>query len=382
MFTYCKKCLYPSTKPDLTFTNGICNACINFNNRFDINWSDRKKEFNDIMSKYKSHDNSNWDCIVPVSGGKDSTYQVYKIIELGYNPLCVISSTCDLSDIGRKNIENLKNMGVDLIEFTTNKIIRKKINKLSLSTIGDISWPEHITIFTIPVTIAVKFNIKLIIWGENPQNEYGGPASSTENNFLDRKWLENFGGLIGLRETDICAISDYDITEKDIIAYRYPSDEDILRVGVTGLFLGYYFNWSGIGNAVIAESLGFNTYNKFVEGSACNYENLDNYQTGIHDYFKYLKFGFGRATDIVNNLIRRNIITREDGIKIVEKHDGKYPSEYLGKPIHDILSDIGMDINEFNMICDNFTNYDLFKTNEHGDLIKTNKKPNLISHHS
>jgi N-acetyl sugar amidotransferase len=375
MLVYCKECLYPSTKPDLNFIDGVCNACINFKNRNDINWSQRKTDFINLFEKYKS--NENWDCIIPVSGGKDSTYQIYKIIELGYNPLCVISSTCHLSDIGKKNIENIKEMNIDLIEFTTKKNTRKKLNKLGLETVGDISWPEHITIFTIPVIIAVKFNIKLIIWGENPQNEYGGPGASNENNVLDRNWLENFGGLIGLRESDIILLTENNITEKDIIPYKYPSDEDIKKVGVTGLFLGYYFPWSGIGNAIISESLGFTTYNKFVEGSACDYENLDNYQTGIHDYFKYLKFGFGRATDIVNNLIRRKIISREDGLKIIYKHDGKYPSEYLGKSITEILKYIDITEEEFEKICDMFTNYNLFKKDCDGKLIKINKKPIL-----
>jgi N-acetyl sugar amidotransferase len=339
---YCTECLYPSTKPDLFFENGVCNACINFKKRENINWQKRKEEFINLFEKYKSTDAKNWDCIVPVSGGKDSTYQVYKILQLGYNPLCVTVSTCHLSDIGRANIENLKNMGVDLIEFTTNRKIRRQLNNIGLETVGDISWPEHLSIFTIPVAIAVKFNIKLIIWGENSQNEYGGPASSTTNNILDRSWLENFGGLIGLRESDIVLLSENNIKENELIPFKYPSDADIQRVGVTGLFLGYYFPWSGIGNAIISESIGFKTFDKFVEGSACDYENLDNYHTGIHDYFKYLKFGFGRATDIVNNLIRRNILSREDGLEIVKKHDGKYPHTYLDKDINEILSYIGI----------------------------------------
>jgi len=374
---YCKECYYPSTKPDLNFTDGICNACINYKKRGDVDWKKRREEFVEIFERYKSVDGSNWDCIIPISGGKDSTYQVYRILELGYNPLCVIASTCHLTDIGRENIENVKKMGVDLIEFTNNRIVRKKLNKIGLETVGDISWPEHISIFTIPVIFAVKFNIKLIIWGENPQNEYGGPGASTQNNYLDRSWLENFGGLIGLRESDILMLSDNEIQERNLLPYKYPSDEDIRRVGVTGLFLGYYFPWSGIGNALIAESIGFKTYHKFVEGSACDYENLDNYQTGIHDYFKYLKFGFGRTTDIINNLIRRGLISREDALNIIKKHDGKYPSEYLGKSIKEILDHIEMTEEEFEKICDSFTNYELFKKDSGGKLLKINKKPIL-----
>ena len=372
---YCVKCLYPNTKPDLIFENNICNACINFQNRNTINWEQRKELFTNIFEKYKSTDGNNWDCIIPVSGGKDSTYQVYKILQLGYNPLCITSSTCHLSDIGKENIDNLKNLGVDVIEFTANKKIRKVLNKVGLETVGDISWPEHIGIFTIPVIFAVKFNIKLIIWGENSQHEYGGPASDTDKNYLDRNWLENFGGLIGLRQSDIIEMTN--IKNKDIISYKYPSDEDIHKVGVTGLFLGYYFPWNGISNAIISQSLGFKTYNKFVEGSSCNYENLDNYQTGIHDYFKYLKFGFGRATDLVNNQIRRGILTREDGLEIVKKHDGLYPFSYLGKNLEEILKYIGMTIEEFDEICDIYTNKEKILTDSKNKLIKENKKPIL-----
>ena len=108
-------------------------------------------------------------------------------------------------------------------------------------------------------------------------------------------------------------------------------------MGVTGLFLGHFFEWDGLSNALIAQANGFTTYAKKVEGSMVNYENLDNHQTGIHDYFKYLKFGFGRATDIASLHIRRGRITREQGIKIVTESEGRFPWEYLGKSLQEIL---------------------------------------------
>ena len=101
------------------------------------------------------------------------------------NPLCVTATTDELSDIGRRNIENLKSLGVDFVEYTTNQGVRRRINKLALCQVGDISWPEHVTIFTLPVRLAVQMGIKLIVWGENPQNEYGGPAAAATGNTLD-----------------------------------------------------------------------------------------------------------------------------------------------------------------------------------------------------
>lgn len=359
----------PNTKPDLIIDDfGICNACSSFNNRSSIDWEARHKDLIEITNKYKSKNQSNWDCVIPVSGGKDSTYQVVKILQLGLNPLCVTSTTCDLSEIGRINIENIKKLGVDYIEFSPNPIIRSKLNRIGLKNIGDISWPEHVGIFTIPVRVAVQYNIPLIIWGENSQNEYGGPAADSENNHLTRKWLEEFGGLLGMRVSDLTSYEG--IENKHLISYTYPTDKELQQIGVTGLFLGYYLPWDGLSNMLIAQANGFITYDKIVEGSYVNYENLDNHQTGIHDYFKFLKFGFGRASDIASLHIRRGRITRQDGIDSVKKLDGLFPWEYLGKSLHEILKPLNISIDEFIKICDKFTNKKLFIRDVNGNLIK------------
>ena len=141
-------------------------------------------------------------------------------------------------------------------------------------------------------------------------------------------------------------------------------------MGVTGLFLGHFFEWDGLSNALIAQANGFTTYAKKVEGSMVNYENLDNHQTGIHDYFKYLKFGFGRATDIASLHIRRGRITREQGIKIVTESEGRFPWEYLGKSLQEILDPLDLGVPEFEAICDRFTNKALFVLETDGTLEK------------
>lgn len=369
MIRYCAACLYPDTKPDLKFdARGICSACNAFSARKTVDWAARHAEFREIVSHYKSADGGNYDCLVPVSGGKDSTYQVIRLLENGLNPLCVTATTDALSDLGRRNLENLKRLGVDHLEVATNSVVRRRINKLALTQIGDISWPEHVTIFTIPIRVAVQYGIRLVVWGENPQNEYGGPASAAEGSTLTRRWLEEFGGLIGLRVSDL--VGQDGIERRHLIQYIYPSDEDLQRVGLTGIFLGYYFPWDGFTNALISQANGFETFPRNVEGSLATYENLDNLHTGIHDYFKYLKFGFGRATDIACNHIRRGRLTREDAIPMVRRVDGRFPSTYLGHPITEILRDIDMTFDEFIRICDQFTNKRLFATDNRGKLIK------------
>lgn len=375
MIKYCTKCLLPDSKPDLHFNSeGVCSACVNYINRDEFDWKMRENELVDILHRYKSKDGNNWDCIVPVSGGKDSTYQVIRMLKLGMNPLCVTSTTCDLSGIGRRNIQNIKNLGVDYVEMSPNPIIRRKLNRIGLTHVGDISWPEHIGIFTMPVRAAVQFNVPLIIWGENPQNEYGGPAAASDNHILDRRWLEEFGGLLGLRVSDVIGIDD--IESKHLIAYKYPEQEDINRIGVTGLFLGYYIPWDGSTNALLAQKYGFESLNNTVEGSIVNYENLDNHQTGIHDYFKYLKFGFGRSTDIASIQIRRGRLSREDGLELVKLNDGNFPWKYLGKSLEEILAPLDISINEFVKLCDKFTNKKIFETDDEGILIK-DKNGNL-----
>lgn len=359
----------PETKPDLFIDpEGVCSACRSFERRKVVDWDTRKRELESILGRYRSKGGKNYDCIVPVSGGKDSTFQTLRMLELGANPLCVTATTDHLSELGRRNIENLKKQGVDYIEVTTNPVVRRKINRLALTQVGDISWPEHVTIFTIPIRITVQFNIPLIVWGENSQNEYGGPAAAAENNVLTRRWLEEFGGMLGLRVSDL--INHEGIDAKDLIQYTYPSDEDLRRVGVTGIFLGYYLPWDGYSNALFAQGHGFETYHKTVEGSIVNYENLDNVQTGIHDYFKFLKFGFGRATDLACLHIRRGRLSRDDGLKLVRQHDGKFPWVYLDTSLEEVLNTIGMTLDEFIKVCDRFTNKKLFACDARGNLLK------------
>jgi N-acetyl sugar amidotransferase len=376
MIRYCVRCVMPDTKPDLQFDKeGVCNACRNYENRKEVNWAGRRKELEALFDKYRSKDGNHWDCIVPVSGGKDSTYQVLKVLEFGMTPLCVTATTCHFSELGKKNIENLKSLGVEHVQFSPDPIVRVKLNRIGLMQVGDISWAEHVGIFTIPVQVAICYRVPLIIWGENSQHEYGGPAAAAENPTLDRRWLEEFGGLLGLRVTDLVGLEG--LEKRDLLPYFYPSDADLQVVGVTGLFLGHYLPWDGLSNALISKAHGFEAFPTHVEGSMLDYENLDNHQTGIHDYFKFLKFGFGRATDHACMHIRRDRISREDGVQIVKKNDGKFPWTYLGKPLKKILEPLNLTVDEFETICDRFTNKKIFQKNPSGSLLK-DKYKNLM----
>ena len=367
---YCKRCIMPDTRPDQYLSSeGVCNACLSFDFQKKIDWNQRKSDLLKIISE-KNLDKNKWNCVVPGSGGKDSTYQIIKAKELGLNPVFVTASTCDLSEIGRYNLENIKKIGFDVIEISNNSKVRAKINKIGLELLGDISWPEHVSIFTAPVKFALAYNISLILWGESPQLEYGGPKDSLNNSILDQKWLEEFGGLIGFRVSDL--IENHGFKKHELEIYDYPREEILKEKSILGIFLGYYERWDSLRNYEVSKNNGFLSYEPDLEGCYFNFEKIDNYQHGIHDYFKYLKFGFARTTDQLSYMIRRGKISREDGVRLVKKLEGQYPKSYMGKSLDKILSKIGVSEKKFLEICDNFTNKKIFKTDQGGKLIKDN----------
>ena len=372
---FCKKCLYPSTKPQLQFDErGICSACNNYKLKDEVDWGKKKVDLLHILDKYKSKDGSKYDCIIPVSGGKDSTFQTYTIKEtFGLNPLAVNFHPHDQTEIGRKNLENLKQLGVDCIEFSPNPIVYSKLAKFGLVELGDFQWPEHIGIFTVPVQVAVRYKIPLIIWGENPQLEYGQPTNIDTDTILDREWNEKNGGyfLDKIKPKDM---TKYGFKTKELIPYIYPSDDDIRRIGVTGIFLGSYIKWDLFKQLDFVKELGFSENDELKEGTYDKWENLDVYFTVFHDYFKFLKYGFGRTTDHASIEIRYERITREQGIELVKKYEGKIPRKYLGK----FLKSADISEQEFHDICDKFTNKEIFLTNEDGSIKKDDEKNPIL----
>ena len=364
---YCKNCLYPDTKPQLEFNNnGICSACTNNKLKETIDWNKKGNELKQILEKNKSKDGSTYDCIIPVSGGKDSTYQTYVIKEeFGLNPLVVNFHPLDQTDIGRKNLENLKKLGVDCIEFSPNPKIYLKLAKYGLTELGDFQWPEHLGIFTIPVQIAVKYKIPLIIWGENPQLEYGQPTDIENETILDRQWTEKNGGFF-LDKIKPQDMTKYGFCISDLKPYLYPSDDEIKEVGVTGIFLGTYIKWDIFKQLELVKKLGFTENEEIKEGTYDKWENLDVYFTVFHDYFKFLKYGFGRTTDHVSIEIRYGRMNREKAIKLIKKYEGKIPTRYL----KEFLNAANITMNEFEAICDKFTNKELFQTDQEANLLK------------
>lgn len=357
----------PNTRPEQTFSDGICDACVSaIDKQQEINWAERQTEFQKILAKYRG-DGTYYDCIIPVSGGKDSCYQAITMRDK-YNmtPLCVTHTPCELTSVGLKNLNFLRDQGFDLLQVSGNRKSYRELVRIGFFTVGDCCWPEHIGIFTAPVRVAVNYKIPLLIWGENSQFEYGGPATHKENQYLDRNWLEQFQ-MGGHRLKDIVHEG---LELSEIKTLLYPSDEEVNSVGVTGLFLGYFEKWDTKRNTDMCCGLGWNRNPAGpIDGAYNDIENLDcKWIGGLHDYMKYIKYGYGRATDQLCIEIRAGRMSREQAIIALGKTtEGKMPVTY----IEDFLEYLNITRQQFDENLDRFTNKMLFeRSSETGKLLK------------
>lgn len=355
MIRRCRTCCYPSTKPDLVFDDaGECSACTSYAKRATIDWTGREAELTRLL------DRNNGRVIVPSSGGKDSTYIALRLKELGADVTAVTATTCHLTPTGRANLDSLARH-VRTIEVTPNMTVRAKLNRLSLRLVGDISWPEHASIFSAPFRVASQIGVKLLMYGENPQAEYGGPMGTDAAREMTRRWVSEFGGFNGLRPADF--IGQESISTRDMDDYRFPAATAI--EGVEAHFLGAYEPWDSHRNAAAAEESGMRglpSYSpnlaRWMPPSTANYwplENLDNAQTGIHDYLMFRKYGFGRGCSQISVDVRAGRVTRDDALQWLALHDGAFPNFYAGVYIEDVLERIGMERDELLTICDKFS---------------------------
>lgn len=349
MLFRCKRCLYPNTKPDLHFNaEGVCSACQAFDARQKIDWKAKEAEFLDYV---RSHPGDTHDVIVAVSGGKDSTWQVVKCLELGLRPLAVCATTDHLSTIGRRNLDNIAEL-CDLVEITVHKPTRRKIARFALEEMGDLSWAEHQLIWSIPARASIERKIPVVLYGECQNNCYGAGAKGTENTSrLTRDWIDEYGGLLGLRISDVSDILGIDMAQLEL--YRYPVDD---AEHIHSLFMGAYFEWNGLRNAEVAWQHGFRSFHTRVEGSLVDYENLDNLATGPRDLLRFYKFGYSRACDIASTYIRHGRMTRDGAAGIVNMIERKPPTTYLGVSYDEILAPFGVTEKQFAEIAERFTN--------------------------
>lgn len=333
---YCARCLYPeNAKPTIIIDeeDGICSGCKYHESRqkIEIDWNEREKIFEQILHEAKTmaKERSNlYDCIVPVSGGKDSHFQVYVLKEkYGMNPLLVTFNHIFNSESGLRNLENLvEKSGCDLIRFTANPHSVKKVSRFMFGTVGDLTWHYHAGIMTLPCRVAVEKNIPFIFWGEHGFAELTGIVSLED--FVEfTKWKRKEHDMRGFEPKDVVKKSQGRITMEDLYPYIYPTDEEIERVGIRGIYLSNFFYWDAKGHTeLMMEKWDFSPVTYRRDRTFNLYAKIEDHANDVHDYLKFLKFGYGRATDDASMEIRHGRMTREEGIEMVRQYDSAEPS--------------------------------------------------------
>ena len=333
-----------------------------------INWSERAKIFKKLCDKYRS--NNNYDCIIPVSGGKDSYFQTHYITKvLKLKPLLVTYHGNNYLPEGEYNLNRMRQVfDVDHIIFKPSEEVLIKLNRLCFKKMGDMNWHAHCGIFSYPVQAAVKFKVPLIIWGEHGYTELGGMYSMTDFPEMTAKYrLEH--AQRGYDWFDMIDKTE-GLVEQDLLWAKYPTDEEIDEIGIRGIYIGNYVYWDGEENYKLVKKLyGWKEAEKSFERTYRKFSNLDDmHENGIHDYMKYIKFGYGRATDHACKDIRNGRITRKRGVELVRKYDHVKPRRDLKR----WLKYVGMRETEFDRIADTFRDPRVWKKDRNGKWQKDN----------
>lgn len=329
---YCVRCVQPDTRPGLVFSNeGVCGACFWEDEKKNINWADREKELQDIAEEAKSAAKGPYNCIVGVSGGKDSTFQaLYARDRLGLRPLLVNCEPDGISEIGRYNIENLKQLGFDVISVRPNPLILRKLVRRNFFSCLNPGGLTEYPLWASSYIMAIKFDIPLVIQGENPGQTLGirdltGAGSDAlsilKHNTISADPLKTF-------------ISD-DITRDDLFMYTF-NPEELFERNIKAVWLSYYAKeWSQPHNARFSMGHGLKirpeTVNPYGLGTYRRYSQMDagGGLLEVNQLLKYIKFGFGQTTDAAGYDIREGLISREEGIFLVRELDGRCAPELV-----------------------------------------------------
>lgn len=330
---YCARCMYPkNARPTIMFDDeGVCSGCRYHESRekLEIDWEERKKLFENIideMIKTAKNNKASHECIIPVSGGKDSHYQVWLLKEVyGLNPLLVTYNHAYNSPAGLRNLDNLvTKSGCDLIRYSAGLDSVKRVSRSMLKTVGDLTWHYHAGIRTLPFQISVAYKIPWVVWGEHGYAELTGLV--TLEDFVEfTKWTRKEHDMRGYEAHDL--VGKDDISERDIAPYIYPSDEDIARNDTRGIYLSNFFYWDALAQCKqMTEKWDFGSITYKRERTFNLHGKIEDHANEVHDYLKYLKFGYGRATDDASTEVRHGRMTREEAVKIVEEYDATTPS--------------------------------------------------------
>jgi N-acetyl sugar amidotransferase len=352
---YCQRCVYPHVAVNLSVDEeGICASCRTaeqFERMPQEFWLKRRALFERCIEETKKSRASDYDCVIPVSGGKDSYYQTHMIVaEYGLKPLLVTYHGNNYLPEGDYNRDRMREVfNVDHLVMGPSVEVLKKLNRLCFRKMGDMNWHAHCGINTYPIQVAVKFAIPLVIWGEIAWDISGMFEPDDFVEFSARVRHEH--DLRGFEWRDMLNDPIERLSEKDLSWAKYPSDEAILKAGVRGLFIGNFFKWDPYSHTkLIQERYGWKGAENAFERTYRKISNLDDrYENGVHDLLKFIKFGYGRASDHASKDIRTGYMTREKGIEMVRQYD-----HVVSQDLFHWLDYVGMSEAEFWATADCF----------------------------
>jgi N-acetyl sugar amidotransferase len=363
---YCTKCLMPDTKPYITFnTEGVCGACqanVRKQQAIDgINWKAREENFNEVILNAKEKKAPFYDVLVPVSGGKDSITQVHRLKNFDVRILAVNVDYGIKTEIGTYNLECIPaNLGASLAIYRPELFLHKKLIRIGFEDFGDPDLLSHTMLHAYPLHVALKFEIPLVLLGENSAFEYGGEDRLSELKGITRDWFSKYAANQG---HDAMYVSQkYGIPMGRLRFYDFP-DELENSTSTQTIFSSYYFCWDSEEHLKIAKSYGFCALEGPREGTYRNYVGIDEKINRIHQYFKVLKFGYGRATDHACEDIRNGRLTREEGKDLVRKHDLEPLSDYY---VQDFIDFVGITMEQFHEVLEKFRNRDIWRQGPDG----------------
>lgn len=368
---YCKRCLMPNTRPGSIFNEeGICQACRNYDNRKNIDWSKRKNELDKICKKYRRKDGY-YDCVIPVSGGKDSHRLVYEMkIKRNMNPLLItVGDPFTKTDAGLKNYRNLGDtFGCDHILFDLSIDLFRKVTRIAFEEKGEPLKFLEVTIYTIPLKIAIKFGIPLVVFGENSAYEYG--TTDKENYSANNAILNSFKNI------DLNFWLQSGIPKNELNAIIPPAENELRKIKPEVIFMSYFIPWSSNINLGIARRYGFKdlTHEWKREGCIEDFEQIDSIAYMVHLWLKYPKFGFQRTSDIVSRRIREGKLNLSQAKKIIMQNDHKLDQ----RAMEDFINFLGYSTKEFWDIVEKFWNREIFKKIEERWIMKTDIRRKLL----
>lgn len=360
---YCKRCVMPDTRPGIKFNKeGICQACINFEKRKSIDWSIRFKEFENLCNKYRGKYGDGYDCIIAVSGGKDSHYQVHVMKEqMKMHPLLVsVEDNFPMTEAGIHNIRNIsEEFGCDIISLKPNIKAQKRVMRKTFEKYGKPTWYIDRLIYTYPIHIAIKFKLSFVVYGENINYEYGGNQNDETYSARDQIY-NDVASDIPWQE-----VIDDVVTKKDLCLLSAPTKEEMDVVNLEPIYLSYFVAWNSYKHYVFAKKRGFRdlTHEWKRTHHIENYDQIDSRAYLVHPWMKYPKFGHATATDISSRLVRYGLITREEALRLVKEHDYCLDD----KAMRDFCQFLGYRESDFWSIVERFYNPELFKKNQFGE---------------